>query len=161
MLQKIHWYDICQTRVEKEGREMPLDAMFGTTINLLGKSLDLRVQNHNRISANLANAETPGYTPTTLSFEQELKDALDQKGGAAMTVTNPRHIPLKGAAGSLEQVEGTVVEAPDGTPGRDGNGVELESQMGKLMENQVLYNADVQLLTKKFEMLKIAIKGGS
>jgi flagellar basal body rod protein FlgB len=31
--------------------------------------------------------------------------------------------------------------------------------MGKLMENQILYNADVQLLTRKFQDLTLAIKG--
>ena len=138
---------------------MALDGIFNSTINLLEKNLDLRVRNQNFISANLANAETPGYIPTSLSFEGELKAALKNRGGDTATVTNPRFIPLKGQGG-VADVQGTVVETPAGSLGRDGNGVELENEMGKLVENQILYNASVQIIAKQFETLKTAIKGG-
>jgi flagellar basal-body rod protein FlgB len=136
-----------------------MNGIFDTTINLLGKSLDLRAQNQNRISANIANAETPGYTPTTLSFEKELQGALRNKGEATPSVTHQRHIPLRGGVGSLELVQGSVTETPANSPGLDGNGVELENEMGKMVENQIMYNADVQFLNKKFSALTLAIKG--
>jgi flagellar basal-body rod protein FlgB len=138
---------------------MALDGIFNTTIRLLEKNLDLRARNQNLISANLANAETPGYIPKRLTFEGELKDALKNRGGDTPPLTNPRHIPLKGRSAGLDRVQGTMIEAPDGSVGHDGNGVELENEMGKLAENQILYNATVQLAVKKFEMLKTAIKG--
>jgi len=140
---------------------MSLNGIFDSTINLLGKSLDLRAQNHNLISANIANAETPGYTPTTLSFEKELQGAFRSKGEATPSVTNVRHIPLRGDAGGLELVQGSVFETPANSPGLDGNGVELEHEMGKMVENQIMYNADVQFLSKKFAALTLAIKGGN
>lgn len=136
---------------------MPIDALFGTTVNLLSRNIDLRAKNHNMISANLANVETPNYTPTSLSFEDELKGALKGKKGTP-AVTNPRHIPLKGQSSSLEQVQGRVLETPSATPGKDSNGVELESEMGRMVENQLMYNASIQILTKKFEGLKYAIR---
>ncbi len=139
---------------------MAIDGIFGTTINLLGKSLDLRVENHNRISANVANAETPSYSPKSLSFESELRDALRTTGKVAAAPTNPRHIPLKGSYSNLSDVRGSIVEDTTTVPGRDGNGVELENEMGKMVQNQIMFNASVQLLSKKFEYLKSAIKGG-
>jgi flagellar basal-body rod protein FlgB len=138
---------------------MAMDGIFNTTIKLLEKNLDLRARNQNLISANLANAETPGYIPKRLSFEGELKDALKNRGGDSGAVTHPRHIPLKGQSAGLEMVRGTMTETPDGAVGHDGNGVELENEMGKLAENQILYNATIQLAVKKFEGLKTAIKG--
>jgi flagellar basal-body rod protein FlgB len=138
---------------------MALDGIFDTTIKLLEKNLDLRVRNQNFISANLANAETPGYIPTNLSFEGELKMALENRGGGTGSVTNPRHIPLKGQAGGIDEVQGTVIESPAGSLGRDGNGVELENEMGKLVENQLLYNATVQIVAKQLQTLQTAIKG--
>ena len=140
---------------------MALNGIFDSTINLLGKSLDFRAQNHNRISANIANAETIGYTPTTLSFEKELQGALRNKEGSTPQLTNERHIPFKGGAECLDLVMGTVVEAPANAPGMDGKGVELETEMGKMAENQIMYNADVQFLSKKFAALTLAIKGGN
>jgi flagellar basal-body rod protein FlgB len=141
---------------------MPIEGIFGNNIELLGKNIDLRAKNHNRISANLANAETPNYVPTTLSFEGELRDALKtQKDtrGTARVATNPRHIALKGQASSVEAVQGTAVQTPAGSIGKDGNAVELEQEMSKLAANQIMYNASIQLISQKFSGLKMAIKG--
>ncbi|HBG04983.1 MAG: flagellar basal-body rod protein FlgB [Geobacteraceae bacterium GWC2_58_44] len=136
---------------------MPVQGIFGTTVELLGKSLDLRAKRHALISSNLANVETPGYTPSNLSFEGQLKSALN-KGGSG-PAPHPRHIPLKGGVAGLDRVQGELVETPGKSPGPDGNGVELESEMGRMAENQIMYNATVQLLGKKFEGLKQAIRG--
>jgi flagellar basal-body rod protein FlgB len=141
---------------------MPVEGIFSNTIELLGKSIDLRAKNHNHISANLANAETPNYIPAALSFEGELRDALKANKSvnpAKKAVPHPRHIPLKGQAGSISAVEGTIIETPAPGIGRDGNAVELEQEMGKMASNQIMYNASVQIIGKKFEGLKIAIKG--
>jgi flagellar basal-body rod protein FlgB len=119
---------------------MPIEGIFNNTIELLSKGIDLRAKNHNHISANLANAETPNYIPTSVT-------------------SHPRHIPLKGQAGSIDTVQGTVVKTPAPGVGRDGNAVEMEQEMSKLASNQIMYNASVQLIAKKFEGLKLAIKG--
>lgn len=138
---------------------MPVDGIFGVTVDVLSKSLDLRAKNHSHISANLANAETPGYMPTELSFEGELKEAL--KGKNKGSITHPRHIPLRGGSATVADVKGTVLETPASSPGVDGNKVELENEMGRMVENQIMYNATVQLLGKKFDVIKTAIKGGN
>jgi flagellar basal-body rod protein FlgB len=154
-----HGTTFAHNPVKGVNKTMALDGIFNTTIRLLEKNLDLRVRNQNLISANLANVETPGFIPKSLTFEGELKDALKNRGGDTPPVTHPRHIPLKGLSAGLDRVQGTVIEAPDGSMGQDGNGVELETEMGRLAENQIFYNATVQLTARKFEGLKMAIKG--
>ncbi len=137
---------------------MPVDGIFGNTVELLGKTLDLRTKRQALVTSNIANAETPNFTPTNLSFDAELRSALG-KGNLAVPQSHPRHIPLKGQASRVDQVQGEVVEVPGRNIGPDGNSVELESEMGRLAENQIMYNATVQLLGKKFEGLKNAIRG--
>lgn len=145
---------------------MPVEGLFGTTIDVLGKSVDLRVRNQNLITSNIANAETPGYTPRALEFEGQLQAAVKKAtrpGGSVSGsgATHPAHIPLKGEGSSrVSQVSGSVVEVPAKTPGRDGNSVELENEMSRLMQNQVMFNASVQLLAKKFEGLRTALREG-
>ena len=141
---------------------MPIDNLFGSTIDLISKNLDLRAKNQMYIAANVANAETPNYRAKTFSFEDQLKDALKNKdaGFMAAVPANPRHIPLKGIARKLDDVDGTVDESQANGLGRDGNGVDLEREMGRMAENQILYNASIQILAKKFDDLKYAIKGG-
>jgi len=138
---------------------MPVQGIFGTTVELLGKTLDLRAKRHSLIASNLANVETPGYLPSDLSFESQLKGALDKGGAVASAVTHPRHIPIKGGAATLERVQGERVEVTGRNMSPDGNGVEMESEMGRMAENQIMYNASVQLLAKKFEGMKQAIRG--
>jgi len=140
---------------------MPIDGIFGTNIDLLGKNIDLRTKNQSLISSNIANAETPNYTPKALEFEQELQDAVKSGNKGTPAITNPRHLPLKTASGRLQTVAGQVVETPAKTPGKDGNSVELENEMGRLLENQIMFNASVQMLSKKFSDLSMAIKGGN
>lgn len=138
---------------------MPVEGIFSTTINLLGKSIDLRARQQNLISSNIANAETPNYVPKSLKFEDELQGAL--KGGkGSPALTHERHLPLKGAASRISSVVGRVVETPSKTPGKDGNAVEMENEMSRMMENQIMYNASVQMIAKKFDGLRIAIREG-
>ena len=146
---------------------MPVEGLFNTTIDLLGKSVDLRTRNQNLISSNIANAETPGYTPKKLEFEQQLQSAVKKSSGRGMhsadssATTHPAHILLRGGGGErISQVRGAVVETPAKTPGRDGNSVEMENEMSNMMQNQVLFNASVQLLAKKFEGLRTALREG-
>jgi flagellar basal-body rod protein FlgB len=138
---------------------MELDGMFGTTVQLLGKNLDLRARNHSYIAANLANAETPGYVPSVLSFEGELKEALRSRQEERAVTTHPRHLALRGGGSPLADVEGVLVEDSSAVAGNDGNAVELEREMGRMVENQLLYHTSVQILVKKFEGLRSAIKG--
>lgn len=142
---------------------MPIDGIFDSTVELLAKSVDLRTREHNLISSNLANAETPGYTPKALQFEESLQKAVKKSTVGHIgspSVTHPAHIPLRGSADSIQQVRGTVIDVPAATPGRDRNSVELENEMSRMMQNQVLFNASAQLLAKKFEGLRSALREG-
>ncbi len=142
---------------------MRIDDMFGGTVNLLAKTLDLRAKNHIQLAGNIANAETPNFVAKSISFEKELKDALKDSplSRPNSAAPHPRHIPVKGMSSRVEDVQGTVEEAPASISGRDGNRVDIEHEMGKLAENQILYNASIQILTKKLEELKYAVKGGN
>lgn len=146
---------------DREEVTMRIDGLFNSTINLLGKSVDLRAKNQNLIASNIANVETPNFVPKSLAFEDELQGALKNgsRGGSAPAATHPRHIQIHGSGGGLQSVSGKIIETPASTPGKDGNAVELENEMGKMTENQVMFNASVQMLSKKFEGLRTAIKG--
>jgi flagellar basal-body rod protein FlgB len=143
---------------------MQIEGIFSNTIELLGKSVDLRAKNQTLIASNVANAETPNYIPKTLAFEQELQGALKsrQAGQRGSSVPHARHIPIRGAGigSAVRSVSGQVIETPAKTPGKDGNAVELENEMGRMAENQIMFNASVQMLTKKFEGLRSAIREG-
>lgn len=131
---------------------------FDTTMRLLHKVLDLRQANQQVIGSNIANAETPGYSARSFSFEQQLHSAMGQ-GDLQPVTTQPNHIPLTPA--NLEQVSGTVSVAKDKTGIGDENSVNVDQEMVKLSKNEILYEAAVTMLNKKMAMVKYATNGGA
>lgn len=137
---------------------MPGIQQFDTTMNLLQKVLDLRSKNQEVIGSNIANAETPGYSAQSFTFEDQLHSALSDNGMRPVA-TQPNHIPL--APSTLEQVSGTVSVKKDNTGLGDENSVSVDEEMIKLSQNEILYEAAVTMLNKKISMLKYAANGGS
>lgn len=137
---------------------MPGIQQFDTTMNLLQKVLDLRSKNQEIIGSNIANAETPGYAAQSFSFEDQLQSALAGKSSQSVT-TQPNHIPL--SAVNLEQVTGKLSSNRDATEIGDKNSVNVDQEMVKLSQNEILYETAVSMLNKKISMLKYAANGGA
>ncbi len=136
---------------------MPLVQQFDSTLQLLQKVLDLRSQNQQIISSNIANADTPGFSPTELHFEDELQSAIQGNSLKAVN-THPNHIPL--APSNVANVSGTLVRKADNTGIGDENGVSVDQEMITLAENQILFEAAAQTLKKKLSILKYVVQDG-
>lgn len=137
---------------------MPGIQQFDTTTQLLQKVLDLRSKNQQVISANIANAETPGYAAQSFAFEDQLKNALSENGLRSVS-TQPNHIPLTPT--HLDQVTGTMSTKKDATGIGDQNSVSVDQEMIKLSENQILYETAITMLNKKLSLIKYAANGGA
>lgn len=131
---------------------------FDSSIQLLAKTLDLRSRNQQVIASNIANAETPGYSPSTLHFEDELRNAVGSSSGFQMASSHPKHLPV--GSKDISSVQGTVTVEHDQTGIGDENGVSVDAEMLALSENQLLYEAAAQLLKKKLGMIKYVVSGG-
>jgi len=132
----------------------PLDSQM----QLLSKVLDLRSEKAQVISANIANAETPGYSPSVFNFEKDLSNAIKHNGSLNLTRSNSAHIGL--GPSSFNSVVGKISEVPGQTAIGDENGVSVEQEMIALSENEILYETSTQLLNKKLSLLKHVISGG-
>ena len=52
--------------------------LFGSTIDVLSKAMDLRMINNRVIASNLANVDTPGYQAQRMDFEASIQRAIAQ-----------------------------------------------------------------------------------
>jgi flagellar basal-body rod protein FlgB len=129
---------------------------FDPTIGALNTSLNLRLLNQNVVSGNIANADTPGYKAKTVEFESALRDALGVNGELPMQETDPRHIVHR----DTDSVDPEIYDDPNGVESLDGNTVDRASEMAKLAENQLLYDASAEMLKRKLGMLKYAVTEG-
>ena len=114
-------------------------------VDLIGKALSVRAFYHKVVSANIANSETPGYKGKDIDFRNE----LDKRTG----LTGPT------SEGSQDYTI-TENDTGDGFKRMDGNTVELENETVKLTENQLMYQALVQMASKRFAMIRYLIGEG-
>ncbi len=132
--------------------------LFDKTTRALGASLNYRLLRHNVASANIANAETPGYKAKVVEFEDALARAVDLDGANGLSASEPEHFTMGGASLGRERV--TVEDNPDINVSPDKNTVDLDKEVTTMTENSVLYKAAVQLINKKMAMLKYGISEG-
>ncbi len=128
---------------------------FDPTIGALNTALNLRLVNQNVISSNIANADTPGYKAKAMEFEGALRDALAADGEVQPGGARSAHFRH-----STDPVNPEIYDDPNGVESLDGNTVDRAAEMSKMAENQILYDANVEMLKRKLGMLKYAISEG-
>ncbi len=131
--------------------------LFDKTTRALGASLNFRQTKNNIISANIANAETPGYQAKKMDFEDALVRALDFED-SKIEGSEPGHMST--GPGAISRARADIYENPDVSPNNDGNTVDLEKEMTSLAENSIAYKAAIQLINKKMATLKYAATDG-
>lgn len=129
--------------------------LFGTEVEVLAKALDFRAFRNNLIAANLANADTPGYKAVSVEFEEVLKQMVGSDSSAGIRTTHPKHLPPGGG----EQGEPEIVTRME-TDRRDGNSVDMDEEVVNLTANQLVYNANVEALSRIFRLLEYSISEG-
>ena len=133
-----------------------MKGLFDPTISALNQNLNLRLENQNVISGNIANADTPGYKAKAMSFEQAMRDAMETGGNLKLETGDAQHI----GSGGAEAVRADVYDDPNGVESLDGNTVDRSAEMAKMKENEILYNASIEALRKKLGMLEYGISEG-
>ena len=107
-------------------------------VNLVEKALNVRSFYHKILSGNIANVETPNYKEKDIDFLTEIQKQM---------------------AGS-SNIEVKEKTEDDGMNSIDGNTVNMEKQMVKMTENSMVYNSLIQVITKKFSMMRYMINEG-
>ncbi len=132
---------------------IPLFSMLKGKLGYLG-------QREKLIAQNVANANTPGFTPTDLKpfkVERTQSDPAAPLPMMAPVRTDAGHLegkarPVKGAAGGGFRAE----DAPDTETTLDGNRVVLEEQMMKMTEARLEYDAAIGFYQKSLNLLRMA-----
>lgn len=133
---------------------MPDRLSFSQTFRALEKAIDLSQKRHTLIASNISNVDTPGYRARDLDFQSALNQALGADYKVELTTTHPGHI-------DLSKSSGTNVEAIEDQGSWNGyNWVNIDKEMARLAENNLIYRTSVETLLRKIALLKEAIKEG-
>ena len=133
-------------------------SLFGPTQDLLTASLRVRAARHSMLTANIANADTPGYRPRDINFAgilktfvQQPQSPVDSEGRLTLVSTNPQHQPQPGLV---------LTEGSDGEEALDRNHVEIEDEVMRMTENTLHHEASLTLLARTLGGLRYAISEG-
>ncbi len=118
--------------------------MNGTSsqVDLLARFLDVASLRHRAIAQNIANVNTPGYTRVDVSFDRALERAL-----------------ARGEPAALTKATGRVVEDASGPERADGNNVDINTEMGQLDRNTLIYRTFAQVLAFRLATLRAVVTG--
>jgi flagellar basal-body rod protein FlgB len=111
-------------------------------VGLLVRLMSAATERGKVIANNVANESTPGYKRQVLSFEEQLRTALDS-GQRDLAKVQP------------QLVEDTLTPA-----GKNGNNVNLELELNAGRQNRLLYDTYASILQGHFEMLRTSIESG-
>ena len=120
----------------------------GKTETLVRGALDGLAARHKAFVQNVANAETPGYRPGDVQFEDQLRRIADSMDGRFSFGPEGKELDLS--------------ETPDNQSSDrpDDNGVQIDTQIIRLEENSMIYEAMAQAAAARSEMLRSAINEG-
>jgi flagellar basal-body rod protein FlgB len=132
--------------------------LFNFTHELLALSLRTRAARHEVLSANIANADTPGYRPKDLDFNAVMKSAVEASANGGAQDGNL----MARASADIESAiyEPEYPNSRQGEDRLDGNAVSLDSQMALLTENSLGYEASLTFLQRALAGLRFAIREG-
>ena len=124
-----------------------------------GLAMSLRMERSAVLAANIANKDTPDYTPLDLKFSDALSDVLNGK-----TEVEGMRQPDQGlgVAGEPGGHRGEVVFDPGRVPGEDGNSVDLDREINRQVDNAISYQSMAKIIKKKQGFMNYAVsnRGG-
>lgn len=120
--------------------------------DVINKALNASWLRNEVIANNISNIDTPGFKSSRVEFETELKKAMNSD--IVMKKTRDKHIDISSS------FEPQVVQNNETTVRMDGNNVDIESEQLEMVKNTIYYNSLVQIISKEFGRLKVAINGG-
>lgn len=114
-----------------------------TSIPWLEKALDQSYRRHTVLASNVANADTPEYTPRDIDFTEFLEAELNNPGYLGPNPGQP-HAEVR------EGIE----------PALDGNMVDLEKEMVEMTSNRIYYELASEITSQTLQGLYYAIDEG-
>ncbi len=136
------------------------DISFGQTVNMLRDAISGASTAHAAITNNVANAATPNFHRSDVSFKEALARSEATSGDPdvfAMLTTDPRQMPMGGAA-PAEPFEITTTVDETQQMRADGSNVDIDQEMAKLSLNSSYAQTMAQLQTNAFTRIKDAIQ---
>lgn len=122
------------------------------TYKLLQKALDASSLRSKTSANNIANVNTKGYKKYYVTFEESLKNQVDNLN---LKTTTDKHITDATSIG-----EAKVEQDTTSSMNPDGNNVDIDSEMANQAANTMMYNALITQVNSRLSLERYIINGG-
>lgn len=123
------------------------------TYDLVKKSLDAASTRGKVIANNVANVNTAGYKGYYVSFEDTLKNSIDNIN---MKKDSPLHMSDGSGFGEI-----SVKQDATASMKNDGNNVDIDAEMANQAQNTLMYEALINKANGMISAKKYVITGGN
>ncbi len=127
-----------------------MDYFSSNSMLLMEKSMNFLWTKQAVLSDNISNAETPNYKTKIVTFEENLREKMEQAMRSAAPRSNLRE--------TLENSNFAVISAQESTR-LDGNGVNTTEQMVELVRNAYQLQYVMNAISTELSTLRTAISG--
>lgn len=126
------------------------------SLHVLEKGLDIALLRRKVLANNIANVDVPHFKRSEVSFESDLKRALDKQKAiekeSPLRSSHPLHI-TKRRYPTLGEIRERVHIDYNSSMRNDGNNVDIEDEITKLIRNQLQYNLVLERIGGSFRHL--------
>lgn len=127
--------------------------------NVIEKDLQGLAKRLESTSQNIANMNTPRYTRREVSFEDQLKEVIDAPNRLPLKRTAEKH--MSNVTADINAVSPAERSVGYELYRLDLNNVDPETEMARLAETRMTYQAMSRVLSRKVAMYRRAIGGGA
>ncbi len=134
----------------------------GKLLDIIKRNLNAVVIRHNVIADNIANADTPGFKRAEVSFESQLKRALDSEKEPKYPtkMTHIKHIPFDEVI-DYKTVKPRISIEYDTFYRNDKNGVDIDKEMVEFTKNAMRYNLLVEMYNRNIKKIEIVMRSSA
>ncbi|MBN2051251.1 MAG: flagellar basal body rod protein FlgB [Spirochaetales bacterium] len=138
---------------------MFLGNSFGKTLDIMHRSMDATMFRRAVIANNLANSDTPNFKRSTVTFEAELKRALESEKRTSIpaALTHRAHIPFERTVDYRDVRPKTQLDYLT-TAKNNGNNVDVEEEMMTALQNQMSYDLMTSYVANQFTQVSMVLR---
>ena len=125
-----------------------LENLGGVTSQIARLALDAASQRQEITAHNIANATTPGFVPKRVEFAEQLRAFANEM----LAASDPRTVDERYETFKSQIRDGAFVNA------KTDQLVEIDMEMVNLAENVLYYRAILEGLSKRGDVLRMAIR---
>lgn len=132
---------------------------FGKSLDVMKRTMDVSLLRREVIANNIANAETPNFKRSDVTFEASMARALETENTSPykMKLTHEKHIPNDRKVDYRTIKPRRVLDFQSQTD-NNGNNVDIEKEMMDVVKNQMKYQLMTHSVNKQFQKINMVLR---